>query len=297
MWRFGVRRVGYFILGLMGAALLAACVTSLAEPHSVSAAFGGTLIHHFLAIANLDFGTSSVSAIPAWIELSHYLPATLELIGLGAVIAMVLGAPAAVLLSDRRAARVGTPILKLMSAVPALCVALAVLWLFENLLHWAPVAQPQSLVAAIARGNLGQIRAALLSLAPPALTVGVAGAYSLQNILRRAVVHGRNEPYRRGLRALGLGRFEIDSLYLLPQVLAALVYNLGDIALSLVAATAVAEWVFDWPGAAGLFLKSVALRDWTVAGLILFVFAAITITAQLAGAFLARFLAESEAVQ
>ena len=293
MLRFGVRRVGQFVLGLFGAALLAACLTTQAAP--VGSPFGRTLIQHFTEIARLDFGLSSIGAIPAWTEVSYFLPSTLELIGLGALIAILIGVPSALLLSDRRAAGFSVPLLHVMSAIPAFCAALCILWLSQKLLHWAPTAQPQSLITAIARGNIGDIEAALRAVVPPALVVGAAGAYSIQNLLRRAIVRAANEPYRRGLRALGLGRFEIDGRYLLPQVLAAVFYNLGDVALALIAATAVAEWVFEWPGAAGLFLKSVALHDWTVVSLILFVFAAITITANFAGAILARFLAEAEA--
>jgi peptide/nickel transport system permease protein len=293
MWRFGVRRVGQFVLGLACAAVFAACLTTLAAP--AGSPFVRTLIERFTEIARLDFGLSSISAIPAWTAVSNFLPSTLELIGLGALIAILAGVPSALMLSDRRAAGFSVPLLHVMSAVPAFCAALCILWLSQKLLRWAPTAQPHSLIAAIARGNIGDIEAALIAVAPPALVVGAAGAYSIQNLLRRAIVRAANEPYRRGLRALGLSRFEIDSRYLLPQVLAAVFYHLGEIVLSLVAATAVAEWVFEWPGAAGLFLKSVALHDWTVASLILFVFAAFTMTANFAGAMLARFLAEAEA--
>ncbi len=295
MWRFGIRRVGHFTLGLCVAAFLAACLTSLAEPDSASVPIGRTLIQHLIATARLDFGTSSISAVPAWTEFSRVFPATLELLGLGGLIAILIGAPAAILLSDRRAAGLGAPLLQLASAVPAFCVALCILWLSQRLMHWTATAQPQSLVAALARGNIGDIEAGLRAVAPPALLVGATGAYSVQNLLRRAIARAANEPYRWGLRALGLGRLEIDSLFMVPQVLGAVVFNLGEVALSLTAATAVAEWVFAWPGAAGLFLKSVALHDWAVAGLILFVFAAITMTADFVGAILARLLAETEA--
>ena len=93
---------------------------------------------------------------------------------------------------------------------------------------------------------------------------------------------------------MGLGRFEIDRHYLMPQIAAGVLQSLGAIASSLLAAAAVAEWVFDWPGAADLFLKSVALQDWTVVGLVLLVFAVLTMGAEYSGAILARLLAETE---
>jgi len=62
----------------------------------------------------------------------------------------------------------------------------------------------------------------------------------------------------------------------------------------LFAAAAVAEWVFDVPGAAVLFVKSAALADWNVLALIVFVFAVIKLMADLGGHLGARFLADPE---
>ncbi len=90
---------------------------------------------------------------------------------------------------------------------------------------------------------------------------------------------------------MGLSALEINGVYLMPQVLTGLCRSLGDITLALFAAAAVAEWVFGWPGAAVLFLKSVALHDWNVAALVLLVFAAFKFAADFAGELGARALA------
>jgi peptide/nickel transport system permease protein len=82
---------------------------------------------------------------------------------------------------------------------------------------------------------------------------------------------------------MGLTTLEIERIYVLPQILAGLAASLGEITLALFAAAAVAEWVFASPGAAVLFVKSVALGDWTLAALILFAFAAITLFADFVG--------------
>ena len=79
----------------------------------------------------------------------------------------------------------------------------------------------------------------------------------------------------------------------MPRVLAGLFASLGEVALSLFAATAVAEWVFDWPGAATLFIHSVALHDWNVAALVLLVFACMALTAGFIGALAARAMGEA----
>ena len=126
----------------------------------------------------------------------------------------------------------------------------------------------------------------------PILTVGAAGAASVHLALRRAVNEADSEPYRQGLRLMGLGALEIERVYVLPQVFAGLLSGSGEIVLTLISAAAVAEWVFNWPGDAVLFIKSAALGDWSVAALVLLVFAALKFLADCAGAIAARVLEE-----
>ena len=81
---------------------------------------------------------------------------------------------------------------------------------------------------------------------------------------------------------MGLSALEIEWVYAVPQVIAGLLASAGEIVLALLSAAVVAEWVFHRAGAADLFVKSVALQDWNMTALILFIFAGL--------AFLADFL-------
>jgi peptide/nickel transport system permease protein len=290
MWRFGLRQAGRLALGLLGAIILAALVSALSDAgRAHGSSYAGAVLAHLLSMGRFNFGASTISDVPAWTELSRRLPATLELLGFGALIAVVIGAPVGLLLSAGRVLRAGAPLIQIVAAAPIFCAGLGLLWVSERVLHWTG-----SLLAALQSGNPEMVTAALRVVALPALTVGAAGAASIQLTLRRAISQATGEPYRRGLQAMGLGRFEIDRVYLVPQVLAALLHSLGEVASSLLAAAAVAEWVFAWPGAANLFLKSVALHDWSVVGLVLLAFAAITMTAEFLGVMGARLLAETE---
>ena len=294
MWRFGLRQAGRLALGLLGAIILAALVSALSDAgRAHGSRYAGAVLAHLLSMGRFNFGTSAISDVPAWTELSRRLPATLELLGFGALIAVVIGAPVGLLLSAR-GLRAGAPLIQIVAAAPVFCAGLGLLWVSERVLHWTGAAPNTSLLAALQSGNPEMVTAALRVVALPALTVGAAGAASIQLTLRRAISQATGEPYRRGLQAMGLGRFEIDRVYLVPQVLAGLLHSLGEVASSLLAATAVAEWVFAWPGAANLFLKSVALHDWSVVGLVLLAFAAITMTAEFLGVMGARLLAETE---
>ncbi len=294
MWRFGLRLAGRFGAGLLGATLLAACVSALSAKGAGIPAFVHAVLMRLLAIGQSDFGQSAISALPARTELARSLPATLELMGFGSVIALLIGAPVGILLSAGKVLRAGAPLIQVVAAAPVFCAGLGLLWLSERVLHWTGAPRAVSLVAAIGHGNMSEIGYAVRAIALPALMVGIAGAASVQLALRRAISEALGEPYRRGLRAMGLGRLEVDRLYLTPKVAASLLLSLGEIASSLLAAAAVAEWVFGWPGAAVLFLKSVALRDWAVAALVLLVFAALTLSAEFIGRFCAHLLAHTE---
>jgi peptide/nickel transport system permease protein len=298
MWSFGLRRAGRFALGLLGAILMAAVVAAQAAPPGKGGVshFVGTVLSRLGEFVRLDFGSSAITAAPAAQELAQRLPATLELVAAGALVAALIGIPLGIVLSIGRASRAAAPLIQIVAAAPVFCAALALLWLSVQVLHWDAQSQgAPDLWSALASGHGTAIRDAFRLLALPALTVGAAGAAGVQLALRQAVNESREAPYRRGLRMMGLTPFEVDRLYLVPQVLAGVLANLGEIALSLFSAAAVAEWVFGWPGAAVLFLKSVALHDWSVVALVLFSFAAITLFAEFVGSLGARALAGIDA--
>jgi peptide/nickel transport system permease protein len=117
----------------------------------------------------------------------------------------------------------------------------------------------------------------------PALVVGAAGAACVQLSLRRTAIKVLHAPYRAGLQMMGLRALEVDLRYVVPEFAAGLLRALGEVVLALLAAAAVAEWVFDRDGAAVLFLKSASAADWNVAALILLIFAGLKFIADFIG--------------
>jgi len=115
------------------------------------------------------------------------------------------------------------------------------------------------------------------------LTVGLAGAAAAQLALRRAGAEGAGRPWRTYLRRMGMTALEIETVFGVPDALAGLLSSTGEVMLALFSAAAVAEWVFNYAGAADLFVKSVALHDWAVVAPILLSFAGITMIADFIG--------------
>jgi len=289
MVRFGLVETGRYAAALLGALLLA----GLVQAAGAEGGFVHAAIVRLIALAHFDFGNSAMTGAPAWPEVLKRLPATFSLLGGGAAIALVLGLPLGLILSWGRALRAGAPLIQIVAAAPVFCAGLALLFLAHRA-NWDVSAKTGlGFWPSVFGGDVGGVARALTAFGLPALVVGAAGAATIQLAIRRAAKDAVREPYRETLRWMGLGAFEIDRRYIAPRVLAGLFANLGEVALSLFAATAVAEWVFGWPGAATLFIHSVALGDWDVAALVLLVFATLALTADFLGHMLARAMGDA----
>ena len=287
MLRFVLNEAGRLVLGLFGAALMAAAIAALSTPHAADG-----VLYFLLAWAgrvsefiHLRFGESAITGSSVIGELAVCLPLTLGLVAEGIVVAALVGIPVGFLFGAGPARRAAAPLIQIVAAAPIFCAGLALAFVASNLLHWpVPINGGIRIGPDAIPRDSAQAQAILL----PALTVGLAGAGAVQLALRRAAGEVGQETWRLYLRRMGLSSWEVESIYVVPQIFAGLLSSMGDVMLSLLSAAAVAEWVFSCPGAADLFVKSVALHDWSVAGAVLFVFAGLTLTAQFIGRCAAR---------
>ena len=285
MLRFTLREAAHLLLGLLGAILMAAMIAALTVPaawHS-SEAYAAAVAAQLNAFLHLNFGTSAISGVTVHDELARTLPVTLTLAGAGILIALAIGVPVGLLFGAGPVRRAAAPLIQIVAAAPIFCASLALIALATHF-GW-PVAMAHGGGASLAdlRADPETSSRALKVALLPALTVGLAGAAAVQLALRRAGSESSRKPYRTGLRRMGLSALEIERVYVVPEALSGLAASLGEITLALFAAAAVAEWVFETPGAAVLFVKSLALGDWTLAGAILAVFAAIKFAADFIG--------------
>jgi peptide/nickel transport system permease protein len=290
MRRFALWESGRFAFGLLGALLLAAAISALSLPGASNGAqaFFAAMANRLLAFAHADFGSSAISGLGAVHELMARGPTTLNLVLQGACIAAALGVPLGLLSGTASLRNVLAPLGQFVSAAPVFCAALALAYAANRLLGWpVPSGTP---VALLPRDIAGWSQ-----VLPPALTVGLAGTAAVQMALRRAAAQVQDAPFREGLSRLGLPALEIDRVYVLPLVFAGLLGSLGEVILALLSAALVAEWVFQCPGIADLFVRSIALRDWNMVALILFPFAAAAMLADFAGRIAARIVARAPA--
>ena len=282
MWRNGLWQAGKLIASLIGAGVLAAVLATLSRhAHGfwpVLHAFSDTATN----MARGDFGASSVTSHAALHDVNAVLSSTLQLVLAGLFIALLIGIPLGAVLSASRMLRAASPLMQIIAAAPVFCAALGMIWFAVHVLHWTAPTEANAL-SWTSLAEPGAWNVALRMFALPALVVGAAGAARVQLELRRTAVTVLHAPYRVGLQMMGLRALEIDLRYVVPEFAAGLLRALGDVTLALLAAAAVAEWVFDRDGAAVLFLKSVSFGDWNVVALVLLVFAALKFAADFIG--------------
>ncbi|MDE2134880.1 MAG: ABC transporter permease subunit [Alphaproteobacteria bacterium] len=281
MLEFAARQAGRFALGLVGAAVLATAISTIASPRAPGLApFLEAAARRLWAFVHLDFGRSAISGLTAVDVLGLRLPATLELVLAGGAVALIVGTPLGLLLAAGPVRRAAAPLMQIVTAAPVFCAGLALAYGAAHLLHWPlEVNTAVATAAPIFSRDMPALKLAAL----PVLTVGFAGAAAVQLALRRVTAEAAGEAFRSGLKRLGLSALEIEWVYAVPQVIAGLLASAGEIMLALLSAAVVAEWVFHRSGAADLFVKSVALQDWNMTALILFIFAGLAFAADFLG--------------
>lgn len=288
MQRYVARQAIRLVVGVLGSGLIAAAIAAAGAPHAHNLpGFLSAYLAQLLQFARLDLGVSAVSGTPVLQELAGHLPQTAGLVAMGAGLALAAGVPIGLLLALGPARRVAAPLVQVITATPVFCSGLALAFGAVHLLRW-PVSVNAPVGAPVPPEQLVQI------LALPVLTVGLAGAAAVQLVLRRATGRSSGGTFRTSLKRMGLGALEIETLYIVPQVAAALLAGAREIVLALVSATVVAEWVFHRDGAADLFVKSVALADWNMAAILVFLCAAATFMADFAGSTLSHALAPGD---
>jgi peptide/nickel transport system permease protein len=259
MWRSWLWRIAQLVLSLICAVLLSCALSALSRPAHGAFGYGQNLAACVVDSIHGRFGISSVTLHPALADVFAAWPVTLGLLLSGGALALALGIPLGILLTNRMLLRIAGPLIQIVSATPLFAMCLLFAW-------WNTSA-------------LGRPLAGVL----PSLIIGGVGAGYLQIALRRAVAVASNVPHRRGLRMMGLSALDVDLRYVLPEIAADMCVYLGAFVLVLLGAIAIVEFSFGIPGAASLFFASAVHRDWSVIALVLLSFAAAKLIADFLG--------------
>jgi peptide/nickel transport system permease protein len=205
-----------------------------------------------------DWGYSYADGRPVIDRLLERVPATLQLIGVSTLVAVIIAVAVGVVSSVRRgfdrAATIGAVA---GISLPVFWFGLVLQLVFANALGWLPSSGRSSFA------DTGVVdRAAHLVLPVTVLAAAHAAAWS--RYLRSSMRQALGEPFIMGARSRGVGERRIVMKHALRKALLPFVTVVLLDASMMASGAVVTESVFAWPGVGGLFTEALAKRDYTV---------------------------------
>ncbi len=220
---------------------------------------------HFLGnAAHGDFGISYRLQRPVADLLVERLPATLELVAVSALFALVVGIPLGVFTALYRTFWGSRLILTVSLAgvsLPTFVLGILLIYVFSVTLHWLP---------SFGRGptiDLGGWSTGLLSLdgwravIMPAITLGLYQLTLILRLVRAEMLEVLRTDYIKFARARGLTNRAINFGHALKNTMIPVITIVGLNIGGLVAFSIVTETVFQWPGMGLLFIQAVQFAD------------------------------------
>jgi len=230
-----------------------------------------------------DWGLSIRTHQPVLKEIFHYLPASLELIIAGMLLAIVIGLPLGVL----SAAHSGRPVDHVSRLFAVTGVGIPTFWLgmilqlvFFKLLGWFPLAERIDILIKVAHpikqitgfylfdslitGNIAAFGSAAIHLVLPAITLAAYPLGLITRMTRAIMLEVLNEDYITTARACGVHEVKIIAKYALRNAMGpVLTVTALSFAYSLTE-TFLIESVFVWPGLGSYVAKGIMAVDYPV---------------------------------
>jgi peptide/nickel transport system permease protein len=211
-----------------------------------------------------EFGLSLRQGAKVSRLIAERLPATLELAGVAALLALVLGIPMGVYAALKR----GTFLSQLFMTVsllgvslPTFLVGILLILLFAVGLGWFP---------SFGRGEVVQLgwwSSGLLTakgwhhIVLPALTLAIFQLTLIMRLVRAEMLEVLRTDYVKFARARGLSNTAIHFGHALKNTLVPVITITGLQLGALIAFAIITETVFQWPGMGLLFIQAVTFAD------------------------------------
>ncbi|HLN13185.1 MAG TPA: ABC transporter permease [bacterium] len=215
--------------------------------------YGSWLTH----VARGDFGSSIISGVSIGAQLGERIPRSLELGAVALSLGVVVGIPLGVFAARRPGgaldlAITGIGALGLM--FPAFVVGTLFVLLFGLVLHWFPATG----YIEFSDDPIGHIRHLVL----PAVTLALTFAPVIMRMTRAGMLEAQSQDFVRTARSKGLAERTVLVKHVLRNSLIPVITVLGLQAGELIGRIVLIEYIFNWPGLAGLLLTGVFGRDY-----------------------------------
>ncbi len=211
-----------------------------------------------------EFGLSLRQGAKVSRLIAERLPATLELAGVAAVLALVLGIPMGVYAALKRGtffSQLFMTVSLLGVSLPTFLVGILLILLFAVGLGWFP---------SFGRGDVVQVgwwSSGLLTakgwhhIVLPALTLAIFQLTLIMRLVRAEMLEVLRTDYVKFARARGLSNTAIHFGHALKNTLVPVITITGLQLGALIAFAIITETVFQWPGMGLLFIQAVTFAD------------------------------------
>ncbi len=205
-----------------------------------------------------DLGTSYRTGQPVLESLVERFPNTLQIAGIGLLLAIAIAIPLGVLAAVFRRSPVdhGSRIAALIGAsMPSYWVAYLLILFFSVQLGLLPVAGSMTWQHAIM----------------PALTLGIVGSATLMRLTRSEMLETLNQDYIRTARAKGLHSRALLLRHALRNTMIPITTVLGMQLAGMLGGAVIVETIFAWPGIGKLIVDAIFARDYPmIQGFVIF---------------------------
>ncbi len=211
-----------------------------------------------------DFGLSYRIKRPVDQLIMERLPATLELVFVSAMIALVAGISLGVYTGIRRNSWISKGILSVSLvgvSLPTFIIGIALIYIFAVHLRWLPSSGRSGTV------DFGWWKTSLLSIDGwraiilPAVTLSLFQLTLILRLVRAEILEVMQTDYIKFARARGLSERAINFRHALRNTLVPVVTIIGLNIGGLIAFSVITETVFQWPGTGLMFIQAVDFVD------------------------------------
>lgn len=211
-----------------------------------------------------DFGLSYRIKRPVSLLIKERLPATLELVFVSAIIALVVGIAAGVYTGIRRDGWLSKSILSTSLvgvSLPTFIIGIGLIYLFAVTLRWLPSSGRAGVV------ELGWWKTSFLtvdgwrSIILPAITLSLFQLTMILRLVRAEMLEVMQADYIKFARARGLSERSINFVHALKNTLVPVITIIGLNIGGLIAFSVITETVFQWPGTGLMFIQAVDFAD------------------------------------
>jgi peptide/nickel transport system permease protein len=224
-----------------------------------------------------SLGVSLVTRRDVMVDIQEFLPATLELIILAALLDVVFSIPIG-MIAGRRANSWFDNVVRVLSyigvAVPAFVVAIIFILVFGFMLHVAPsigrispnIAAPPTVtgfmtIDSLISGNMVAFVDVIAHLILPALALSLGLIAQEARITRSSVVENLNKDYILSAVSHGVPERLLTLKYLLKPSLIPTVSVMGLDMASLIGNAFLVELIFNWPGISRYGITAMLRKD------------------------------------